>query len=187
MDSQRNLFDLQAQSRLPKTLFDRDPMANLTAPLTPEEILGLNELQAQLLHNTTLSRSALIDKYLDPRRDIDTECGYPLTGQLDVELYRTMYDRDAIACRANDILPKECYKVEPDIYEDEDEEVDNQAPTTAPKATEPPAEDVQLKKAIEVIKQSSARAQAGQKRASLESKLRKQAAAANSFEFPQST
>ena len=71
--------------------------------------------------------------------------------------------------------------------EDEDEEVDNQTPAPSTKPTEPPAEDVQLKKAIEVIKQSTAKAQSAQKRASLELKLRKQAAAANSFEFPQST
>lgn len=55
----------------------------------------------------------------DPRRDINKECGYPETSVLDRYKYKEMYDRNPIAARAVEVLPKECWQVEPSVYERE--------------------------------------------------------------------
>ncbi len=84
---------------------------------------ALNVLSG-LVDNALFSRSQLIEKYFDPRRDLDAECGYLKTHDLTADLYRELYDRDPIFARANDILPIQAFKVEPDLYEDEDEEAE---------------------------------------------------------------
>jgi hypothetical protein len=78
--------------------------------------------------NALLSRSELFRQLLDPRRDIDSECGYPQSevgsgaGSINPELYRTLYERECIATRVVQVLPKECWQVQPLVYESEDAE-----------------------------------------------------------------
>jgi hypothetical protein len=60
------------------------------------------------------------DAMVDPRHPIDLECGYPK--QITPAMYRYMYDRDETATRVNDIYADESWAVDPQVYEDEDED-----------------------------------------------------------------
>lgn len=64
-----------------------------------------------------LMRQQWIYSILDPRRDIDKECGYPR--DIIPRQYRFMYDREGVASRVVDIYPDECWAVDPEIYESE--------------------------------------------------------------------
>lgn len=57
---------------------------------------------------------------LDTRRDIDDECGYASTSDLDPEQYKRLFEREAIATRVVEVLPRESWKVQPNVKEDED-------------------------------------------------------------------
>jgi hypothetical protein len=70
-----------------------------------------------------LSRSELFNKFVDPRRNIFDECGFPETHQISAETYREFYDRDSVASRIVDILPDECWKSTPSIFENEDVDI----------------------------------------------------------------
>lgn len=71
----------------------------------------------ELAENALTSRSQLVRSLLDPRRDIDDECGYPKSEELTVDEYRTLYDRESIATRVVEVWPKESWKVQPTIFE----------------------------------------------------------------------
>ncbi|MDB4786190.1 DUF1073 domain-containing protein [bacterium] len=76
--------------------------------------------------NEILTRSQLINKLLDPRRDIYAECGYPAIGQLGRQFYNDLYEREAIATRVVEVLPKESWQTTPEIFETEDVEQDTE-------------------------------------------------------------
>lgn len=59
-------------------------------------------------------------KFMDPRRDVDSECGYPSGSDLTCWLFKDLHDREPLANRVNQMLPKECWKNQPKVYEDED-------------------------------------------------------------------
>lgn len=81
----------------------------------------LSEYQmAELISNTLTSRSTLLSKLMDPRRDIDDECGYPKT--IEATVYRELYDREPIATRVVQVLPKESWQAPPVLFETEDPE-----------------------------------------------------------------
>ena len=67
----------------------------------------------QLMQNALLDRRALLEKMLDPRRDMNAECGYPDTVSIDD--YRKMYDREGISARVVDILPDESWTESPAV------------------------------------------------------------------------
>lgn len=50
-------------------------------------------------------------------RDLDNECGYPVTPTVD--LYHQLYDREGIATRIVEVFPDECWSVYPQVYETE--------------------------------------------------------------------
>ena len=77
----------------------------------------------QLVENELTSRSKLFSHFTDPRRDIDSECGYPETKDIKLETYRHLYDREAYATRVVELLPEESWVVSPTITEDGDIEV----------------------------------------------------------------
>lgn len=56
------------------------------------------------------------------KRDIDKECGYPSPGTLTPRDYRILYDREAVANRVVSLMPKECWKVNPSVYETDNPE-----------------------------------------------------------------
>lgn len=67
----------------------------------------------QLMQNALLDRRALLEKMLDPRRDMNAECGYPET--VSINDYKKMYDREGISARVVDILPDESWTESPGV------------------------------------------------------------------------
>lgn len=80
-------------------------------------ILGMVE---DAIFNQLMSRSQFLQKYMDPKRDINKECHYPNTGEISPEKYRELYERDAIAARVVEVFVKESWQFQPEVYEDED-------------------------------------------------------------------
>lgn len=80
-----------------------------------------NEMMQNIMSSRSLSRSLF-----DPRRDIDNECGYAKTPELTPPEYRRMFDRESIARRVVEILPVECWAVQPEVFETAD--IDNITP-----------------------------------------------------------
>tara|TARA_R110002096_G_scaffold431536_1_gene646898 strand:- start:3089 stop:4972 length:1884 start_codon:yes stop_codon:yes gene_type:complete len=81
---------------------------------------GSSTSTADLIHNALSTRSAFLKKYTDPRRDIAEECGHPREiGEAD---YRYMYDREGIAARVVEVLPRECWQVQPKVFDKGDVE-----------------------------------------------------------------
>jgi len=72
-----------------------------------------------LVRNVLLTRKAWLAKLLDPRRDIDAECGHPET--MSIEDYKRMYLRGDVAARVVSLFPEETWKDNPDVYETEDQ------------------------------------------------------------------
>jgi len=66
----------------------------------------------------TLSRAAMARHLVDPKRDINAECGYP--DAITPADYRTMYEREGIAQRVVEVYPEESWAVDPMVYETED-------------------------------------------------------------------
>ena len=73
-----------------------------------------------LVRNLLISRTAWLNKLLDPRRDIDAECGHPET--LTVDDYARAYDRGDVARRIVNIYPEESWNQSPEVFENEDED-----------------------------------------------------------------
>ena len=77
----------------------------------------------ELIANAIFSRSQILSKYLDPRRDIDDECGYNKTEALTVHNpYQILYDREPTAARVVEILPKESWGTQPTVFETDEVE-----------------------------------------------------------------
>lgn len=77
---------------------------------------------SNVLRQFLLPRYAYLDfdTIVDPRHQIDLECGYPKF--ITPIMYRYLYDRDDVASRVVDIYPDETWAANPEIYEDEDED-----------------------------------------------------------------
>ena len=88
--------------------------------------LNLDRVTNELLQNELLTRSKLFANILDERRDIDDECGYPDTGRMTADTFQRLFDREPVATRVVDVLPKESWSVLPELIEDDD--IDNQTP-----------------------------------------------------------
>ncbi len=75
----------------------------------------------QLVVNAMTMRQAWLQRLLDPRRNIDTECGHPAYGSLLISDYKQMYERGDVASRVVSLFPEESWSQPPEIYETEDE------------------------------------------------------------------
>lgn len=53
----------------------------------------------------------------DGRRNIDRDCGYPETEAITADMYQRLYDRSEIAKRVVDVMPKECWQVQPTLVD----------------------------------------------------------------------
>lgn len=97
-----------------------------TANSKSQELQALKKIERMVeessveVHNAVQSRSHHIEKLLDPRRDIDDDCGYPHEDALTVDDFWQLYSREGVAERVNDILPEECWKSTPSVYETDD-------------------------------------------------------------------
>jgi len=87
---------------------------------------GLLENAKSMTENLSLTRSDLARDMGDPRRDIYADAGYPRYGQLETRDYQRLYDRESIARRVVEVLPKESWLIQPSIFEDEDTETETQ-------------------------------------------------------------
>ena len=72
----------------------------------------------EMIGNASVTRATLLNKLIDPRRDIDLECGYPK--DLTPTQYKLMYDREGVAYRVVSIYPEESWADDPEVYESED-------------------------------------------------------------------
>lgn len=72
-----------------------------------------------LTQNLLLERQVWLRRQLDPRRDIDFECGHPQT--ITVADYKGLYVRGDLAARVVDLWPEESWAVSPQVYETEDD------------------------------------------------------------------
>ena len=86
--------------------------------MSKEETKITDNMLRSAVYNEVTTRSALMQRFLDPRRDLDTECGYivnPMPSD-----YNEMYIKEGIARRVVHVIPEESWGVYPDIYETED-------------------------------------------------------------------
>ena len=79
-----------------------------------------NQQQADIIANALTSRSALIEKMMDPRRDVYAECGFPREDP-EPEQYDLLYRRNPLAKKVVNIKPDHCWKSSPKIFENEDD------------------------------------------------------------------
>ena len=68
--------------------------------------------------STSLVRREVLDKLLNPGKDINYECGYP--DSISRTDYKLLYDRMGIAARTVKLLPEECWAIPPLVYETEE-------------------------------------------------------------------
>jgi hypothetical protein len=71
-----------------------------------------------LIANAMATRAKTISALLDPRRDLDNECGY--VSEPCAADYDEMYKKEGIARRVVNIWPSECWQVKPEVWEIED-------------------------------------------------------------------
>lgn len=83
-----------------------------------------DSLLKDVLFNISSLRTDFLRRLSDPRRDIDDECGFPKT--ISAEDYLQVYEREAIAARVVEVIPAECWRALPEVYEDEDEDVETE-------------------------------------------------------------
>jgi len=78
----------------------------------------LKRLSDHVNNLSTMTRE-FFNQAKDPRRSINDECGYPATESLSPRDYQQLYERNEIAARVVEILPKESWQVVPEVYEAE--------------------------------------------------------------------
>lgn len=98
---------------LPESLFD----PSIDAPLTEQEKKAIEDF---ITTNAVMSRSQLMQRFFDERRDLNKECGYP--ERINSRDYRDMYDHFGIGARVVEIYPNSCWRSTPTVYEDKDTE-----------------------------------------------------------------
>lgn len=84
-----------------------------------ENFVTANAL-AHMLMNATTIRREILQKLLNPGRNINFECGYP--DRLDISDYKGMFDREGVAARVVGLFPEESWALLPTIYENEESE-----------------------------------------------------------------
>lgn len=90
-------------------------------PFTPGASLSVREM-SEIFNTALIGRQNFLRSLSDPRRDIYAECGYP-SDPVDITLYHELYDREAVATRVVQVMPRESWQVTPVVYEDEDGQV----------------------------------------------------------------
>ena len=99
-----------------------DPAKSGTPFKIPEDKAVFNQFK-ELVENAIMSRSEFFRELMDPRRNINHECGYPNhIHEINPDHYKDMYDREAIGTRVVEVMPKESWKVKPTVFESDDAE-----------------------------------------------------------------
>jgi len=89
----------------------KSPVANKTQEFEKSKLV------ANMIANAITSRLSLAGTQLDPRRDIDAECGYPKN--ISSEQYEYLYAREGIAERVVNIFPEESWSMDPTVHDSE--------------------------------------------------------------------
>lgn len=89
------------------------PVSNTESPASLVSLPELRDLALNTAGDTIFSRQQLVKLLIDPKRDIDSECGYPET--IELEMYSHLYDRGDLCARIVDILPEESWKKTPEV------------------------------------------------------------------------
>jgi hypothetical protein len=76
----------------------------------------------RLVANLMIQRSEWLRSLLDSSRNVSADCGYP-EGYISTELYKSLYDREPVPARVVEVYPKECFQVQPTVFEDESADV----------------------------------------------------------------
>ena len=75
-------------------------------------------------NNLLISRREMISRFMDRRRNIDEECGYPLPWtshkQMQPQDWQDLHDYDPVCATINSLMARECFQVNFEAYEDED-------------------------------------------------------------------
>lgn len=71
-----------------------------------------------------LIRRQVLSSLIDPRHDMDAECGY--LPQIGPDNYRQMFDREGVGTRITSMLPDDCWEVPPDVTETDDVTADTE-------------------------------------------------------------
>lgn len=74
-----------------------------------------------VINRSLSSRTELLEKIMDPRRNMDHECGFPVDDPTD-DQYSKLYGRNPLAKKACDIKADHCWKSTPAIYENAEHE-----------------------------------------------------------------
>ncbi len=75
----------------------------------------------EITSNILLSRGQLWATLLDNKRRIDEECDYPPAGRpVTVQVYKELYDREAIPARVVEMMPRETWQATPQIRDGKD-------------------------------------------------------------------
>ena len=96
-----------------------EAFGNFKFDFNESELKALDVVNASLL-----SRQELWRRQMDPRRDVNAECGFP--DPVTTPLYKEMWDREAVAARVVQVFAQESWQVQPTVYEDEDPEVETE-------------------------------------------------------------
>lgn len=83
----------------------------------PKGIPTIKQVGRMVVNAIESSRRAILKTLFDERRDLNDECGYPATESLNAKSYQDLFDREPIANRAVEVLPKESWQVQPEIVE----------------------------------------------------------------------
>jgi len=95
------------------------PQGEMIQTLAPVMNSGTIE---DMVQNAMLTRHEFLSRFLDPRRNIDSECGYPDATAITIQDYRRLYYRDPVANRAISLMPSESWIDSPTVFETEDPE-----------------------------------------------------------------
>ncbi len=99
----------------PKTAVNLDIIRNELDKL-PNNPIGLELVRNEM----TLMRQEILKSLVDPKRDIDYECGYP--DRITLSHFQKMWERDGIGAKLITVWPDESWQLYPEILEGEEAE-----------------------------------------------------------------
>lgn len=99
----------------------REPPPGAPRGMTTEEVT-MNRWE-KIVNNVTTLQRGFLQQFWDRRKDVDAECGYPQDTSYAADKYQQLFDREPVANRVVQLLPKESWQVQPMVYEDEDPNV----------------------------------------------------------------
>jgi len=119
-------IDPEDRARSGETMDTRNGSTPKTSHIhsPPRETFTANELERleSIVGNATTFSRRMMEAFFDPRRNYYEECGYPLNGPIEPRQLHNLYEREAIAARVVEVMPKESWQTSPEVYDSEEEE-----------------------------------------------------------------